>query len=314
MRRGNRRFISGCIRSAIALVALHGACAGRAQQLESEPVRAVPAPQRQEPANPPPVAAPRIEMVQDGQPTLAELVEANRQKYRALLISELQFCRVACDLTNQQSQQIARRAGPIVESAAVSAAKLELVPARRGGMRLADDRVPPNPIKLVRETLIKIVNELASPGQQGRYRVELEKRAAHRRQAATHDLVVRLDRMLILTSDQRARLLRLFESNWDDEWDVIGSILGDDAAPFPAIPDRLIVPCLSSAQQKLWKKCAKQAIDATDAYMSAVCELMEGLPSDFTAWLEAASIEAVKRPIAQQAPEKQKDASNRAAR
>ena len=47
--------------------------------------------------------------------------------------------------------------------------------------------------------------------------------------------------MLVLSSGQRAQLLKVFESNWDDEWGVIHGIMGDDDGPLPAIPERLIM-------------------------------------------------------------------------
>ena len=81
------------------------------------------------------------------------------------------------------------------------------------------------------------MNEYATPVQQGRYQAEVKKRAAHRRETAIHGLVARLDRMLMLSSSQRERLLKLFESNWDDEWGVLNGVLGDDdgaaCRPFP---------------------------------------------------------------------------------
>ena len=83
----------------------------------------------------------------------------------------------------------------------------------------------------------------------------------------------------------------MFESNWKGEWGATMSVLGDDEAPLPAIPDRLIVPLLSATQQRLWKRMDKQAIDATEAYVGYVSEIMEGLPSEFTECLDAAARE-----------------------
>jgi len=307
-----RLLISACTRSAIVLVAVAGARPIRAQQAALPgPVPAVLALQGQDAANPPPAAAALVvEALQGGQPTLADLVEKNHQEYQALLISELQFCRNACDLTDDQSQQIARRSGPIVKGAAAWAAKLELKPAQRGGIRLATDPAPPNPIKFTRDIVLKIVKENTTPAQQGRYQVELERRAAHQRQAAIQYLVARLDRILILSTDQRARLLQLFEKNWDDEWGAIVSIMDDDGASFPAIPHRLILPLLSPTQQEIWKRCEQLAIDATDIYMSTVCDFIADLPSDFGPWLSAGGVEAPQPPKEREAREKQQGKPN----
>ncbi len=310
MFRRGRLLISACTRSAIVLVAAAGAGPVRAQQVPPKPIPAALALPGQDAANPPPAAV-LFDAPRGDRPTLAALEEENRQEYRALLISELQFCRNACDLTADQSQQIARRSGPIVEGAAAWAAKLELKPAQRGGIRLATDPAPPNPIKFTRDIVLKIVKENTTPAQQARYQVELERRAAHQRQAAIQYLVARLDRILILSTDQRARLLQMFEKNWDDEWGAIVSIMDDDGASFPAIPHRLILPLLTPTQQKIWRRCEQLAIDATDIYMSTVCDFMADLPSDFGPWLNAGGVRAPQPPKEREAPEKQSDKSNR---
>jgi hypothetical protein len=177
---------------------------------------------------------------------------------------------------------------------------LGLKPAKRGGIWLNTDPKPPNPIKLIREILQKLLTECATPIQQARYQAENEKRAVHRRETAIHGLVARLDRMFILSSSQREQILRLLESNWNEEWGAMGGgVLGDDDGPLPAIPDKLIVPYLSAAQRKLWNQHDKQALDATEAYIAVVDEIVEGLPSDFSATLEAAVPQRNEPPAAQ---------------
>jgi hypothetical protein len=104
--------------------------------------------------------------------------------------------------------------------------------------------------------------------------------------------------MLILTDAQRDRLMQLFESNWKDEWGGTFSIVQDDDAPLPILPDRLIVPLLSANQKKLWERFDKQWVDATEAYITYVSEIMSGLPSEFAECLDAAARGAAKPPVA----------------
>jgi hypothetical protein len=227
-------------------------------------------------------------------PDFNAILEDKRQNFRALLVSELRFCRSAGRLTNQQSERIALEAGVMVEEAACEAARLGLKPAQRGGIFRNTDPKPPNPIKLVRSILAKLVGEIATPDQQRRYVAECKKRDAHRKEIAIHALVARLDRMLLLSSSQREQLLRLFESNWDEEWGVLNSDMGDDEGTFPAIPDRLITPYLSVSQRMAWKRFDIQAIDATEAYIGVVAGILEGLPSEFEPSLEAAARQTEK--------------------
>jgi hypothetical protein len=192
----------------------------------------------------------------------------------------------------------------MIEAAALKSARAELAPARRGGIRLNTDPVRPNGVKVVRDEILTLVKEFTNPAQQARYQAETTKRAATYRQTAIHTLVARLDRMLILTTAQRGRLLEMFESNWNDEWGAgTLSMLWDDSAPFPAIPNRLIVPLLSASQQKRWTSLEITAIDATEAYITYVSEIMDGVRSEFADGLDGARPGPAKPGAAQPGPE-----------
>ena len=54
--------------------------------------------------------------------------------------------------------------------------------------------------------------------------------------------------------------------------------VSDEASLLAAIPARLIMPYLSVSQRLTWKRFEIVAIDATDAYIAVVTEIMEGLP------------------------------------
>jgi hypothetical protein len=283
---------SGQFPGALAVLALHCSTAFAWCDDSETTSSGPPAEERQVPANLPPEAIVRLQRAQRGLPDFKAFLEEKRLSFRALLVSELRFCRSAAGLTNQQGERIALAAGVMVEEAAFEAARLGLMPARRHGIWLATDPKPPNPIKLVRAILLRLVGECASPEQQARYVAEARRRDAHRKETAIHALVARLDRTLVLSSSQREQLLRMFESNWDEEWGVLNGIMGDDDAPLPAIPERLIMPLLSVSQRMTWKRFEIVAIDATEAYLGVVAEIMEGLPSEFEQTLEAAARQA----------------------
>ena len=282
---------SGWIAGALAVVVLHSATAFAWLDDSETTSSGPPAQEQQAPANAPPAAIVRFPGAQRGFPDFKAVLEDQRQSYRALLISELRFCRSACGLTKEQCERIALEAGVIVEQAAYEAAKLRSKPAaQRGGNSRG-----PKPVKAVRFILEKVVGECATPEQHRRYLAEGKKRDAHRKETAIHALVARLDRTLLLSSSQREQLLRLFESNWDEEWGVLNGVMGDDEAPLPAaIPTRLITPLLSWSQRMTLKRFEFQAIDADESHMSVVAEILEGLPSEFTPSLESAARQAEK--------------------
>jgi hypothetical protein len=161
---------------------------------------------------------------------------------------------------------------------------------------------------VVRDAALKLVKEYGTAAQATRYRGEIAKRDAFARQSAVRGLIARLDRVLMLTEAQRAGLLEFFESNWKDEWGAMWAGLPgeDDGAPFPAIPDRLILPRLSAAQQKIWKRLEKQSLEVSAAHVEYVTEVMDGLPSEFAEWLDAGAAQTRKPAEAKAAPDLKK--------
>ena len=166
----------------------------------------------------------------------------------------------------------------------------------------------PDAVKVVRDGLLKLVKENTTAEQQRRYEVEMGQRGAAWRRTAIHVVVARLDRALIFSTAQRELVLKIIESNWDDEWgtSTLGS-LGDEGFVFPAIPSRLIVPHLTATQRRLWNRLQVMALVATDVYINYVIEFTDGSPSEFAAALESSADEADKVPVEKPAAERMKE-------
>ena len=291
---GARRLVaSGWVVGAVVLAGARGG------QVPAQDARSKPA--AQQPADNPRAdgaATEMVRMLRGGGMQLEKIVNEKRQAYRSLLSSELSFCRVACDLTKEQSQRIARCSAAMIEEAAQTAARLDLKPAQRGGIRYAGEPALLNAVKLVRRSLEQLVKEHGSPEQQNRYRLELARRAARQRQTAIWGLVARLDRILIFSSVFSASgWCRCWIPNWDEEWEcVTAGVAAADWEPLPAIPDRLVIPLLSASQQVRWNRMEKQGIDATSAYLQYVDDIVTDLPSELPGVLETASPAAADTP------------------
>ena len=220
-RRAVESLISGCIRGAVVLAALAGA-AGSAPGREARGGARAAAPHR--PAERLPAAALAVQAAQARQPNSHDLVEENRQEYRALLISELQFCRNACDLTTSKVSRSLGEPAPSSNEAAAEAAEAR-AEARAARGNPARHRSGAAECRQAgsRGILIKLVKEHATPVQQSRYQAELEQTGA---------LIggrLRFTRWSpgstecsILSSDQRSGSCKCSTSNWDDEWGAIG--------------------------------------------------------------------------------------------
>ena len=223
------------------------------------------------------------------QPGIDDLLHENRQQYQTfVLASELRFCRSACGLTNERCQKIAARAGVLIEPAVLDSAKAQERAQKQGGIRRAERAGAAQQGRGRSKRSAKARERVCHTRAAARYQAEKTKRAARAKETAIDALVARLDRSLVLSTGQRAQLAKILESNWDDEWGVMHTLLDEDDGPLPAIPDRLVSPCLNPTQQRLWRREVTEGIDATEAYVAVLCDIMDGLPSEFEETLDQA--------------------------
>ncbi|MGZ3469850.1 MAG: hypothetical protein ACXWO1_08910, partial [Isosphaeraceae bacterium] len=100
---------------------------------------------------------------------------------------------------------------------------------------------------------------LLSHDQESRYKAELEKRAASRKQVVIDNLVAKLDGDLVLTSEQRTRLVEALSANWKDAWGQSLEMLMNIDSFFPNIPDQVVAPILTDNQKEVWRRIPKNS-------------------------------------------------------
>ena len=100
---------------------------------------------------------------------------------------------------------------------------------------------------------------LLSHDQESRYKAELEKRAASRKQVVIDNLVAKLDGDLVLTSEQRTRLVEALSANWKDAWGQSLQMLMNIDSFFPNIPDQVVAPILTDNQKEVWRRIPKNS-------------------------------------------------------
>jgi hypothetical protein len=173
------------------------------------------------------------------------------QQIRPMVRTEYYFIRNVCELTKDQRKQVAREG----ERALVPAARRfveEQQKMMRGGWRPGSQQ--PDPQRLLEDVLSKAVLPLLTPAQTTKYKDEIEKRAANRKQVALDNIVAKLDQDLVLDSDQRRKIGASLTANWNDAWCQSLQMLMNIESYFPNIPDNLIVPFLTEHQKSSWQR------------------------------------------------------------
>ena len=178
------------------------------------------------------------------------------QQFRPMVRTEYYFIRNVCDLTKEQRKQVAREGERAVLAAARRFAE-EQQKMMRGGWRPGTRaaRSPAAP----RGGAGKSVPPLLTSAQAARYKEELEKRVASRKQVALDNLVAKLDQDLVLDSEQREKISSSLSSHWNDAWCQSLQMLMNIENFFPNIPDNLIVPFLTEHQKTSWQRIPEES-------------------------------------------------------
>jgi len=168
-------------------------------------------------------------------------------QFRQLYKTELHFMRLVTRPTKQQFEKIA------AEGEAGLKGVIRRF-ARNGAAYSAGEQADPR--TLIADALLQPVRTTLSPEQAARYQKELEQRAAARKRVVLLDLVAKIDKVLALTTEQRAQISTILENNWDDSWDHI-QFLMYGGQYFPRMPEAKIDPLLTETQKAVWRDIPK---------------------------------------------------------
>ena len=125
----------------------------------------------------------------------------------------------------------------------------------RGGVRVQNEQ--PNPQRIIRESIAKVLQDTLTPEQMAKYKAEATQRAALRKRAAIRCVVARLDGTLCLTAEQRDKIAQSITAGWQDKWEqwLAMSVYGDQY--FPLVPDQHVVTHLDADQKSVWSGLQK---------------------------------------------------------
>jgi hypothetical protein len=181
-----------------------------------------------------------------------EMLQPWEQHYgpavRRLHRTELHFMRLVSRPTKQQYEKIAAETEPSVKDALRG-----LVAASNGAGGQSDPRA------VIAAAVAKSVRANLSPEQAASYLEEIHLRTAARRRLVVLSLVAMVDKLLMLTSEQREKLQAVLTGNWNDSWDQT-QLLMMGGQYLPSMPDAKIVPILSEAQKDIWRTVPKGTV------------------------------------------------------
>jgi hypothetical protein len=187
---------------------------------------------------------------------IAELEGPLREQFQPLVKAELFFVRTVCHPTKDEYAQIAAMGDDALKSAVRNYADVQRL-VMRGQTRSNEMPTLPDPRQLIAEALGKSVVEILSAEQAAAYKEQIEKRAEHRKRVTILNLVAKLDRELVLTSEQRDKLAATLSEHWNDAWSQSMEMLTLGDQFFPVLPDNRVLPILNEIQKAAWREVPK---------------------------------------------------------
>ena len=186
------------------------------------------------------------------QEQLKQIQEQYKQQLQPILISELAFIRMTCDLPKDKRGPVLKAGRAVLEDAALKLAEQQN--RARGGVRVAvqASTVVNDPPKAIREGLDAALKEVLTEEQLKLYREEAAYRKEQIKQAAIHSVIARLDGMLCLTAESRDKIAETIGSNWQESYERWLQIHQYGDQYFPSIPDQLVSVHLNPEQRQIW--------------------------------------------------------------
>jgi len=174
---------------------------------------------------------------------------------RPLIRAEIHIAMSVCEPTKDQREKINREGERILKEVATKYAEAQMRMNQgqwRGGTML-------EPRKMAVEGIEMALKPILTPEQMSRYREEIAKRDVDRKQVAVRSLVARLDQILVLSSDQRAKLVETLMANWNDSWghSLEQFLTSYDERYLPMVPDQAVIPILNDLQKKVYQGTQK---------------------------------------------------------
>ena len=211
---------------------------------------------------PPPV---RLQIMGEGGVQLQQnaVVAAENQEaqlvglFRPLIPPELQFLKYVCKPDDEQCRGLERDSEEILRQVAKESTQQPngnwvltfQLDGQIAGASVARDKI--------RARLVESVKTRLSAEKAARYARELELRAAQRRRMSVLNVVARIDSQLFLSAAQRDAISEALLAAWDESWALSVAAIVDNNPSLPMIPEALILPHLTVAQQRLWQSTPK---------------------------------------------------------
>jgi hypothetical protein len=166
--------------------------------------------------------------------------------------TELHFIRLVCQLTREQYDAMASD-GKLIRTKTINKFAL-LQQGMNRGIQSSSDHDTRKPIA---DGLLESAKRHLKPDQVAKYESELAERNNAKKEVSVLTTAAKVDRKLVLNTEQRAQVSKILSENWNEPWGSTQMMMyGGDH--FPNVPDRELTPILTATQKKVWRTVTQQ--------------------------------------------------------
>jgi hypothetical protein len=167
--------------------------------------------------------------------------------------TELHFIRIVCQPTRQQYDALAAD-GKLIRTKVLN--KFAMVQqGMNRGVRSSSNNDTRKPVS---EGLLTSAKRHLAPDQVAKYESELAERTNARKGFTALATAAKLDHKLVLNADQRSKVAKVLDENWDESWGSVQMMMYGGQY-FPNIPDQKIIPLLTPTQKKVLRTVNQQS-------------------------------------------------------
>lgn len=201
----------------------------------------------------------KVEAVQAVEVAVAEenvdpFVQQFKRQFTGIMKSEVYFLNRVCETTPAQREKLKVATDAALTKVIKKFADIQKK-MNQGGF---DWNSPaPDPRKQMQDELAILAKKCLFAEQVALYETEIVKRVENRRRTSVLNAVARLDEELILTSDQRTKLIGELTTRWKtaDTQQLEVFLYGDSY--FPNIPEQFVTALLNDRQKEIWRGVAR---------------------------------------------------------
>ena len=189
-----------------------------------------------------------------------------RQHFESLMNAELHFAAAVCTMSTRERRFLKEASNAWLKVAlrefATGQHQMQngagrFVIVQRNGNQIVQRRgnsAATDPSTLMVDGIQKACEAILPPDVFANYQQEIEHRAASQRTAAAQAMIVELDGQLVLTADQRERMLARLLENWDDQWSTQLPLFVQGGQFVPQIPQEIVIEILTENQKKFYAR------------------------------------------------------------